>query len=49
MARRLPLNDLPRALDAIGHTSIEVSLSVLRRWDPEQREWRPSAGAGWKR
>lgn len=45
LARRLPRDDLPRALDAIGHTSVEVSLSVLRRWDPELREVRTLAGA----
>jgi 2'-5' RNA ligase len=40
LARRLPRADLPRALEAIGHASVEVSLSVLRRWDPELREVR---------
>ena len=44
LARRLPRTDLPRALDAIGHTSVEVSLSTLRRWDPELREVRTLAG-----
>jgi hypothetical protein len=45
LARRLPRTDLPRALDAIGHTSIEVSLAILRRWDPELREVRTLASA----
>ncbi len=43
LARRLPRTDLPRALDAIGHTSVGVSLSTLRRWDPGLREVRTLA------
>ena len=38
LARGLPRTDLPRALEAIGHTTVEVSLTDLRRWDPELRE-----------
>ncbi len=45
LARRLPRTDLPRALDAIGHNSVEVSLTVLRRWDPELCEVRTLVGA----
>ncbi len=44
LARRLPRADLPRALDAIGHPSVKVSLRALRRWDPELREVRTLAG-----
>ncbi|MCW2848301.1 MAG: hypothetical protein JWR90_2275 [Marmoricola sp.] len=46
LARRLPRTDLAQALEVIGHTSIEVSLDVLRRWDPELREVRTLAAAG---
>ncbi|MFN8196493.1 MAG: 2'-5' RNA ligase family protein [Nocardioidaceae bacterium] len=35
LARRLPRADLARAVEAVGHTSIEVSLTALRRWDPD--------------
>ena len=44
LVRRLPRSDLPRAIEAIGHTSVTVSLRTLRRWDPEAREVRTLAG-----
>lgn len=44
LARRLPRADLPRAIDAVGHTSVEVSLGALRRWDPDERTVRTLAG-----
>jgi 2'-5' RNA ligase len=44
LARRLPRPDLPQALEAIGHTSITVALTTLRRWDPELGEVRTLAG-----
>ena len=46
LARRLPREDLPRALEAVGHASLTVSLSTLRRWDPERRAVRTLADGG---
>lgn len=36
LARRLPRRDLPRALEVVGHDSVEISLASLRRWNPER-------------
>jgi 2'-5' RNA ligase len=44
LARRLPRADLPRALEVIGHESLRISLSSLRRWDPELGQVRTLAG-----
>ncbi len=44
LARRLPRSDLPRALETIGHTSVTVSLTTLRRWDPGLGEVRTLGG-----
>lgn len=44
LARRLARADLPRAIEVVGHASIEVSLDVLRRWDPGQGTVRPLVG-----
>jgi hypothetical protein len=35
LARRLPRADVPAALDAVGHEDAVLSLTTLRRWDPE--------------
>jgi hypothetical protein len=35
LARRIPRVDVPRALDVLGHDDVVLSLSVLRRWDPD--------------
>lgn len=35
LARRLPRADVPTALDAVGHEDAVLSLTTLRRWDPE--------------
>ena len=43
LARRLPRPELARALDAIGHDSLRVSLTALRRWDPEAADVRTLA------
>ncbi len=45
LVRRLPRADLPRALEAIGHASLRISLGTLRRWDPELGEVRTLSGA----
>ena len=45
LARRLPRTDLPRALEAIAAEPASVSLTSLRRWDPEAREVRTLARA----
>lgn len=36
LARRLPRSDVQRAVDAVGHTSVELVLATLRRWDPDE-------------
>ncbi len=36
LVRRLPRADLQRAVDVVGHSSFEVVLTGLRRWDPDQ-------------
>ena len=35
LARRVPRDDVPAALDVLGHEDAVVTLSSLRRWDPE--------------
>ena len=45
LARRLSRADLPRAIEAVGHDSLAVSLGALRRWDPEQRAVHTLAGS----
>ncbi|WP_210649226.1 2'-5' RNA ligase family protein [Nocardioides sp. SYSU D00065] len=35
LARRVPRADVPRALDVLGHDDVVLSLSGLRRWDPD--------------
>lgn len=45
LARRLRRADLQRAVDVLGHTSIELVLARLRRWDPDLGEVRTLAAA----
>lgn len=35
LARRLPRDDVQRAVDVLGSPDLEVSLVELRRWDPD--------------
>jgi hypothetical protein len=35
LARRLDRADVPTALDALGHADVVLSLTSVRRWDPE--------------
>lgn len=35
LARRLPRAEVPAALDVVGHEDAVLSLTSLRRWDPE--------------
>ena len=35
LARRISRVDVPAALDAVGHASTVLTLTSLRRWDPE--------------
>ena len=37
LARRLPRELVQRAVDALGHEDVELSLTSVRRWDPENR------------
>jgi hypothetical protein len=36
LARRVPRADAQRAVDVLGHADVELTLTVLRRWDPER-------------
>ena len=36
LARRLPRADLQRATDAVGHDDVVLTLTSLRRWDPDE-------------
>ena len=40
LARRLPRGDLQRAVDVLGYADVELTLTALRRWDPERHEVR---------
>jgi hypothetical protein len=40
LARRLPRGDVPHALDVLGYDDATLTLTVLRRWDPERHEVR---------
>jgi hypothetical protein len=40
LARRLPRGDLQRAVDVLGYADAELTLTALRRWDPERHEVR---------
>ena len=40
LARRLPRRDLQRAVDVLGYADVELTLTALRRWDPEHHEVR---------
>jgi hypothetical protein len=35
LARRLSRDDVPAALDVVGHEDAVLTLATLRRWDPE--------------
>ncbi|GAA1933987.1 2'-5' RNA ligase family protein [Nocardioides hwasunensis] len=35
LARRLPREDVGRALEVVGHEDVVVSVTSLRRWDPQ--------------
>lgn len=35
LGRRLPRTDAQRALDLLGHGDVELTLTELRRWDPD--------------
>jgi hypothetical protein len=35
LARRLPRTEAQRAVEVLGHEDLELTLSELRRWDPE--------------
>jgi hypothetical protein len=40
LARRLPRTDVQRAVDVLGYADLELTLTALRRWDPERHEVR---------
>ena len=40
LARRLRRDDLQRAVDVLGYDDVELTLTALRRWDPERHEIR---------
>ena len=35
LARRISRVDVPAALDVLGHDDVALSLTILRRWDPD--------------
>ena len=43
LVRRLPRADLQRAVDVVGHSSVSLRLTTLRRWDPVERAVRTLA------
>ena len=43
LVRRLPRADLQRAVDVVGHSSVSLRFTTLRRWDPVQRTVRTLA------
>jgi hypothetical protein len=44
LARRLPRDDVPRALEVLGYADVRLTLATLRRWDPAKQEVRTLAG-----
>jgi hypothetical protein len=40
LARRLRREDLQRAVEVLGYPDVELTLTALRRWDPEHHEVR---------
>jgi hypothetical protein len=36
LARRLDRADVPAALEVLGHADVVLSLTTVRRWDPEK-------------
>ncbi len=40
LARRMPRGDVQRALDVLGYDDVTLTLTTLRRWDPELHEVR---------
>jgi hypothetical protein len=41
LARRMPRSDVQRAVDVLGYADVELTLTTLRRWDPQRLEVRP--------
>jgi 2'-5' RNA ligase len=40
LARRMPRTDVQQALDVLGYDDLELTLTALRRWDPDRHEVR---------
>ena len=40
LARRMPRGDVQQALDVVGYADVTLTLTTLRRWDPERHEVR---------
>jgi len=40
LARRMPRDQVQRAIDVLGYDDLELTLTALRRWDPAQHEVR---------
>ena len=45
LARRLPRAEAQRAVEVLGHEDLELTLTELRRWDPDAGD--RSAGSRW--
>lgn len=41
LGRRIPRADVQQALDLLGYADVALTLTALRRWDPERHEVRP--------
>ena len=46
LARRLDRADAQRALEVLGHADVELTFTVLRRWDPDARSTEVVAATG---
>ena len=40
LGRRIPRGELPRVVEVLGYDDVALSLTTLRRWDPERHEVR---------
>ena len=40
LARRMPRTDVQHAVDVLGYDDLELTLTALRRWDPERQQVR---------
>ena len=41
LGRRIRRTEAQRVVDLLGYDDVALTLTTLRRWDPERREVRP--------